>query len=222
MSDGPLPSSSGVSRIAIACVALSLLAIIGAVVYTSRKEAQLAQQALALRAINPEAVARAARVLKLVTAEITDTIRLDATDPSSFRPDVKASVELPVRISYGSDLSKLDASWVRVRQPEGVSPKLSGVMGQKPIVIVNIPRPKRIAIEPLLHAERADVTRSFLRFGEDAFLLELRTKASQAAMQLELGPKEQARIEEMTKAQFQLLMRAIVQDEADVHVEFMD
>jgi hypothetical protein len=41
-------------------------------------------------------------------------------------------------------------------------------------------------------------------------------------MQLELGPKEQARIEEMTKAQFQLLMRAIVQDEADVHVEFMD
>jgi hypothetical protein len=209
-------------HVALVAAALSLLAIIGAVVFAARKEAALAKQALALRAVNPEAVARAARVLKLVTAEIVDTVRLEEVDPSTFRPDIKASVELPVRLSYGSDLSKLEASWVRVELPKGIGPRLSGVMRERSVVIVKIPRPKRLAAEPLLSAQRAEVTRSFLRFGEDELLLKLREQASQAAMQLELGPKEQARIEEMTKAQFQLLMRAIVRDEADVQVEFVD
>lgn len=214
-------------RIILVCVVLSLVAIIGSLVFAARKEAQYAKQAQALRAINPEAVARAARVLKLVTAEIIDTIKLEATDESAFRPDVNASVELPVRLSYGSDLSKMQASWVRIEQPKSLGPKLvsaglSGLNLQRPIIIVKIPRPTRIAAEPLLSSERADVTRSFLRFGEDDFLLKLREQAPKAAMQLELGPREQARVEEMTKAQFQLLMRAIVQDEADVQVEFLD
>jgi hypothetical protein len=208
----------------LALVCASLLLGLGAMLYAARAEHRFAQQALALRTISPDAVARAARVLKLVTVEVTDVVRLQATDPSTFRPNVEASVSLPVRLAYGVDLSAMDASWVRVQlPPESVRGlRLSGVQTSKPIVVVRVPRPKRLAAEPLLLQEQADVTRSFLRFGEDAFLDKLRVSAAQAATQLELGPKEQARVDELTKAQVQLLIRAIVQDEADVVVEFVE
>ncbi len=211
------PSSRGVLRLGVALAVLSLVVVIGSVMYAARAERKFAQQALALRTISPDAVARAARVLKLVTIEVTDVVRLKEADRSSFRPDVEAAVELPVRLSFGLDLSAMDATWVRVQ-----TPGLSGVQTTRPIVVVRVPRPTRLAAEPITKDERATVTRSLLRFGEEAFLDKLRLQASQAANQLELGPKEQARVEEMTKAQLQTLLRAILRDEADIVVEYAD
>src|SRR4051794_34935673 len=56
-------------------------------------------------------ITQAVRALKLVTVEIDTKVKIERGD-SSWRGDVEATLEVPVRLSYGTDLSKMEVDSV--------------------------------------------------------------------------------------------------------------
>lgn len=183
----------------------------------TQQSAQLASAQAAAR-INAAApprpiaeVARAVAAMKLVTVEIDTKVRIERGD-ESWRGDVLAAIELPVRLSYGTDLSQMEVDQL------AFSP-LTGTY------IVRIPRPTRISTQTYSEKAPPQVTTGWLRLRSRAgeyYLSQARKDGSRAADELELLPADAARVESKTREQVEKLLKAIVGEKTGVVVRFKD
>jgi hypothetical protein len=200
-------------------VFLGLAVALGLGAYLHQLETGLVSQARAqamLDANNPPRpvadVTRAVRAMKLVTVEIDTKVKVERSN-TSWRGDVSASIEVPVRLSYGTDLSKMDVDSI----------KWTELLGRKGSYIVRIPRPTRIATEVFSEREAPLVQTGWLRLRSRAgeyILSQARKDASDEARELVLLPEDAAKVEQVTKEQVGKLMKAVVGEDAEVEVVF--
>ena len=144
-------------------------------------------------------VTSAIAVMKLVTVEIDTVVRVERGE-ESWRGNVLAKVQVPVRLSYGVDLSKLEVS------------KLAWSPATRSYILT-VPPPMRVATQ--IFSERAppDVQVGWLRLRSQAgeyFLSQARRDAPAAAADVELLPADAIRVEETTRTQLAALVRTIV------------
>lgn len=184
-----------------------------------------AQQALVVpaRVDNPAprpiaAVTSALRSMKLVTVELDTTVSVERGD-TSWRGDVSAKLTVPVRLSYGTDLSKMTAESI------GFSSLAPGQLGSLGYYVVRVPRPSRIATQTFSEQEQAEVHAGGMRLRTRAgeyYLGLARRDASPAARDLGLDPEDAIKVEETTREQVEQLVRTIVGKDAGVRVVFED
>jgi len=158
-------------------------------------------------------VTQAVRSLKLVTVEIDTKVKVERGD-SSWRGDVQASIESPVRLSYGTDLSRMQA--------DGVT--YSPLLGHGAYVI-KVPRPTRISTEVFNAKANELVNTGWLRLRSRAgeyYLSQARKDVPEEARELVLLPEDAAKVEQVTKEQVTSLIKTIVGDKPDVLVLFGD
>lgn len=196
----------------------ALLVLGGLAAWMHRQQSALVSEAAAAARVNalrpprPVAdVARAVAAMKLVTVEIDTTVRIVRGD-ESWRGDVLASIEVPVRLSYGTDLSAMDVTSL------AFSP-LSGAY------YVSVPRPTRIATQVYGEKSPPSVSTGWARLRSRAgeyYLSQARKDAAKTADGLTLRPEDAARVESTTKAQVEQLIRSIVGEETAVFVRFKD
>lgn len=154
-------------------------------------------------------VASAVRAMKLVSVEIDTRVKVERGD-ESWRGDVMASVVVPVRLYYGTDLSKLSGDAVA----------FSPLIGAGSYV-VRIPPPTRIATEVFSEREQVEVSTGWLRLRSRAgeyYLGLARRDASDQARDLALLPADEERVERETKERVGQLVRSIVGERAKVEV----
>jgi hypothetical protein len=154
-------------------------------------------------------VASALRAAKLVTVEIDASVRVERGD-TSWRGDVSAAVTVPVRLHYGTDLSRLAG------EGTAYSPALGAY-------VVRIPRPERIATEVFSERERAEVEAGGLRLRSRAgeyYLGLARRDAAPAARELVLRPEDAAHVERVTREQVEALVKRLAGPDARVRVIF--
>lgn len=179
-----------------------------------------AQQARALAEAAPMAapprpladVASALATMKLITVEIDTSVTVERSD-YAWRGDVSAKLTVPVRLSYGTDLSRLSVTSV------AFSPIDDG------LYIVRVPAPTRIATEVFSEREQADVQTGGLRLRSRAgeyYLGLARRDAPGAARELVLRPEDAAHVAKVTREQVESLVRSIAGSGARVLVEFDD
>jgi hypothetical protein len=156
-------------------------------------------------------ILQAVREMQLVTVEINT--RVTATvEHESWRGDVVASVEAPVRLLYGSNLAQL--------RPEAIaySPMTRSYA-------VRIPPPRRIATEVCGDDESIAVQVGWLRLRSRAGEYHLglaRRGLYERARELTLTPDDAAMVRESTRRQVEALVRRIVGRDAAVTVAFED
>lgn len=169
----------------------------------------------AVSAARPVAeVASAVAAMKLVTVEIDSRVWVRRGD-ESWRGDVAATVEMPVRLHYGTDLSGLDAGSV----------VFSRLLGSAGGYWVKVPRPRRIATEVFPEREVVNVDAGGLRLKSRAgeyYLGIARRDAAAAAREMVLGPDDARKVEELTREQVEKLVRGIVGRDAAVRVRFAE
>ncbi len=193
-----------------------VFAALAAWMYTQQSaqlaQAQAAARVNAARPPRPIAeIARAVAAMKLVTVEIDTKVKIERGD-ESWRGDVLATIEVPVRLSYGTDLSKLELSGL------AFSP-LTGSY------IVRVPTPTRIATQIYGEKSAPQVKTGWLRLRSRAgeyYLSQARKDSPRAAEELELLPEDAARVESTTREQVEKLVKAIVGANANVVVRFKD
>ncbi|HYE63270.1 MAG TPA: hypothetical protein VD997_14840 [Phycisphaerales bacterium] len=158
-------------------------------------------------------VAQAVRAMKLVTVEIDTTVKVERSE-SSWRGDVRASIEVPVRLHYGTDLSQMTvdrAAW-------------SALLGARGGYIVQIPRPTRIATEVFSEREAPLVSTGWLRLRSMAgeyYLSQARAGASDEARELVLLPQDAAKVEQVTKEQVTTLIKSLTGPDTHVQVTYL-
>lgn len=155
-------------------------------------------------------VARAIQQMKLVTVEVQSSVTAE-TGQKSWRGDVGATVEAPVRLLYGTDLSKMNV------QSLAASP-LGGLL-------VRIPRPERIATEVCGDAESVNVDVGWMRLRSRAgeyYLGLARRDLFQRARELTLSPKDARKVRETTLKQTEDLIRKVLPPSTPVAVVFED
>ena len=156
-------------------------------------------------------VVSAVAAMKLVTVEIDTVMKIERGD-ESWRGDVLASIQVPVRLSYGTDLSKMDVSSL------AYSP-LTGAY------VVRVPRPTRIATQQGTEETPPEVKTGWLRLRSQAgeyYLSMARKDSPKAAEELRLLPEDAERVESTTREQVEKLVKAIVGPRAGVVVTFQD
>ncbi|MBS0195410.1 MAG: DUF4230 domain-containing protein [Planctomycetes bacterium] len=156
-------------------------------------------------------VASAVAAMKLVTVEIDTTIKVERGD-ESWRGDVIAAIEAPVRLSFGTDLSKMSVS----------SLAFSPVTGE---YIIRVPRPTIIATQVFPERGVPKVDVGWLRLRSNAgeyYLSQARKDLPAVAQRLQLRPDDALRIESTTREQVEKLVRSIVGDSSHVAVSFLD
>lgn len=156
-------------------------------------------------------VAQAIRSMKLVTVEVATKVTSESSS-DSWRGAVNAKVEAPVRLLYGTDLSRLKASGVAFSALEGV-------------LLVRIPTPERIATEVCTDSEQVDVTVGWMRFRSRAgeyFLGLARHDLSERAREMTLAPQDAEFVRKTTREQVESLVKKIVGDKTRVIVQFDD
>lgn len=144
-------------------------------------------------------VTRAVRDLKLVTVTIDTTVKVTRRD-DNWRGGAEATVEAPVRLHYGTDLSKLDVRHIVVNPLTG-------------ICIIRVPPPERIATEVFTEKERNDVLIGWGRFRSRAGEYQLglaRTQLNEQARQMTLSPTDQLKVVESTREQVQVLVERVL------------
>ncbi|MDX2131901.1 MAG: DUF4230 domain-containing protein [Planctomycetota bacterium] len=185
--------------LALGCLALACVLVpLWGSVERARVSEAVAQAPVAPPSPAPADVARAMRAMKLVTVEIDTTVSVRRGD-TSWRGDVAASVEVPVRLAYGTDLSGLAGDAVGVSVFDGL--------------VVRIPPPQRVATEVFPERERTEVETGWLRMRSRAgeyYLGLARRDAAQAAREMTLRPEDQARVERVTVEQVTALVKSIV------------
>lgn len=157
-------------------------------------------------------VASAVRAMNLVTVEIDAKVKVERGD-DNWRGEAWASIEVPVRLHYGCDLSGLESSAVAYSPLAG-----SGY-------VVRIPRPRRIATEIFGAQESVQVRTGWLRLRSRAgeyYLGLARRDASDRARDLVLLPDDAARVERETRDRVAQLVRSIVGPRAAVEVVFAE
>lgn len=149
--------------------------------------------------------------LKLVTVELATHVNSESAE-ESWRGDVRARVDAPVKLHFGTDLSQLEADQVR-RSPLGDQ------------WVVTIPPPQRVATEVFGEREQTDVSVGWLRsrsMSGEKHLGLARRDLYEAARRLELSEKDMLRVRSETREQMGKLMRTIVGPWAGVTVRFTD
>jgi hypothetical protein len=187
------------------------LAGVGALFLRETEASILAESSVnAQRPTRPIAdVTQAVRAMKLVTVEIDTKVKVERGE-TSWRGDVAATVEVPVRISYGTDLSGLDASRVGFSE-----------LGQA--YVVRIPKPTRVATEVFSEKEALLVKVGWLRLRSRAgeyYLGLARRDSSSVAREVELLPHDAEKVERITLEQVRDLVSKIVGKDAAVIVRF--
>jgi hypothetical protein len=155
-------------------------------------------------------VASAVRELKLVTVEVNTRVESTAED-ANWRGDVNARVEAPVRLLYGSDLSKLETG--------GLS--FSPVTGA---YLVRVPAPERIATEVCTEQD-PEVQVGWMRLRSRAgeyYLGLARRDLYQRACELALSPEDAAMVRRATREQVEALVQKIVGPRAPVTITFVE
>lgn len=205
-----------------------LLLIAGAVFLASfvamRREERRALDTLRTLDLNRQAqrpvaeVASALRSLKLVAVEIDTSVTVEKSD-FSWRGDVSARVTVPVRISFGTDLTAISVTSISHSTLLGAGPQGGPSTGY----VVRVPRPTRIATEVFSEQEKAEVEAGGLRLRSRAgeyYLGLARRDTGPAAKELVLLPQDAARVEEVTKEQVEKLVRTITGEATPVRVIF--
>lgn len=152
-------------------------------------------------------VATAVRAMKLVSVEIDTAVTVERGD-ESWRGDVKAKIRVPVRLLYGTDLSKMRSDGVTF----GIGGKAKGVY------VIRIPAPERIATEMRGSEELSEVETGWLRLRSRAgeyYLSEARKNASDAAKGLALRPEDAARVDEVTREQVARMVKGLLGSKAE-------
>lgn len=186
----------------------------GLAYFMSKSEEAFLARAVGVDDPEPRPVAEvvlALRSMKLVTVEIDTSISLTRGD-ASWRGDVAASLQVPVRLHYGVDLSGMDAASV------GIGP------GTR-VWVVRVPRPERVATEVFSERERPSVEVGWMRLRSRAgefYLGQARKDAAEAARNLTLRPEDAARVEAMTRDQVEAMLRSLLGESAGVRVVFED
>lgn len=165
-----------------------------------------------LAPLPPITVDRLVHASKLVTVELDAAVTAQATD-DSWRGHVDAKVTIPVRYSYGVDLSALepgDIAYTRLLNSYRV----------------RVPAPKRLSIEIRPDAElAASVELGWARFRSRAgehYLAVARRGLYAAASQHQLDPQQQEFVERATREQLEALVRAIAGPDVGVSVSFSE
>ncbi|MBN8645296.1 MAG: hypothetical protein J0L61_08685 [Planctomycetes bacterium] len=154
-------------------------------------------------------VHRAVTMASLITVALDTSVTAQSAD-SSWRGDVSASVSAPVRVYFGTDLSNLEESAVRV-DPFG------GAM------VVMVPRPRRLATEVLGESERSEVNVGWARLRSVAgeYRLGLARKGLyQAAREMTLTPADAELVQRATRDRVEALVKAVAGERTAVEVRF--
>lgn len=156
-------------------------------------------------------VATAVKAMKLVTVEIETEVTAAMQD-ESWRGDISAKVTAPARLSYGTDLSRIDV------QAVGFSPVTRSY-------VLRIPRPIRIATEVWSDRERLEVSTGWLRLRSRAgeFYLGLaRKNLAERARAMELREEDAEKVARVTLEQVESLAKKFIGDDAKVIVEYAE
>ena len=156
-------------------------------------------------------VARAIAAMKLVTVEVDSKVTAE-TGHESWRGQVAAKVEAPVKLLYGADLSKIHVGAITL------SPVSGGLL-------IRIPRPERIATEVCGDAENIDVTLGWLRLRSRAgeyYVGLARHDLYQRARELTLSQDDAAFVRRTTREQTEALVKKVVGVRTPVTVVYED
>lgn len=154
-------------------------------------------------------VTSAIATMKLITVEIDTTVKVERGE-ESWRGNVLASIQVPVRLSYGIDLSGMEVS------------KLAWSPAARAYVIT-VPSPVRIATQIFSEKAPPQVQVGWLRLRSQAgeyFLGQARKDAPVVASSVELLPADAMKVEELTQQQLAAMVRTIVGTEVGVVVRF--
>lgn len=216
MPDNARPIFSASTRITLAIAAFALLLAFASVIYTARREgirdAAVARLMTERNVINPADVAARLRVMKLITVQITTSVRVEKKVESMLLGDATVAVQTPVVVSYGTDLSSLAEDGVRIDK-----------QGERAIIRVRVPQPARMAVEVFADAQQTTINKSWRRFvwwSADDEVNAAKAQIPLEARALELLPTDRAKVEEDTRQQLSRLIEAITGFDADVIVEF--
>jgi hypothetical protein len=152
------------------------------------------------------------RELKLITASARSTVETTVTD-ARWRGTASATVEAPVKYSYGVDLSSLPDESVKFNP---ISRSYS----------VTVPPPQRIAVEvdtgrPVQEVIRVSGTRFKKLAGRDQLVLALKALTDEAQRQ-SLPADQIAQIRETTRGQIGNLVLKVLGNEHPIRVRFND
>lgn len=169
----------------------------------------------AARPVQVAEVDRALEAMSLVTVILETKVTASAGD-ESWRGDVHASVTVPVRLLFGTDLSRAHVD----------------VQNLSPITRtyrVTCPTPERLATELFTGREAAEVQLGWLRFRTRAgeyYLGQARTRLTEAASSMRLNDDDARRVREQTRERVLALVRLVLGDDearrASVEVVFSD
>lgn len=151
------------------------------------------------------------RKLKLVTVELASHVNAESTD-ESWRGDVHARVDAPVKLHFGTDLSRLKAESLR-----------SSTLGNS--WVVTVPAPERVATEVFGEREQTDVRVGWMRsrsMAGEKHLGLARKDLYEAARHLRLSEEDSQRVRAQTREQVGTLVRSIVGEWSSVTVRFED
>lgn len=213
----PQPAKAGAGFLIAALLGGGLLfaGLAGYMHYQQRKITADTRAAARLNSALPQRpvaqVASAIAAMKLVTVEIDTKVRIERGE-KSWRGDVRAMVEYPVRLSYGVDLSSLTSLHVG----------FSTLRSKSGAYIVSIPPPQRIATQIMSERVPPELAVGWLRLRSMAgeyYISQARKDAPRAAADLELLPDDARRIEELSIAQVAKMVKSIVGEDTEVIVK---
>lgn len=156
-------------------------------------------------------VAQTVAKMELVTAEVQTCVST-RVEHDNWRGLAAATVEAPVRLLYGVDVSKVKSESI------GYSPATKSYL-------IRIPPPQRIATEVRGGEEEIEVHVGWARLRSRAgeYYLGLARKGLyDAARELTLGPDDSRNVRETTVAQVQSAVKKLVGEEATVKVVIDD
>jgi hypothetical protein len=151
------------------------------------------------------------RKLKLVTVELATHVNAESVD-ESWRGDVHAKVDAPVKLHFGTDLSGLKAESLR-----------ASALGNS--WVVTVPAPERVATEVFGERETTDVSVGWMRsrsMSGEKHLGLARRDLYESARRLRLSEEDTQRVRAETREQVATLMRSIVGQWSSVTVRFED
>jgi hypothetical protein len=191
---------------------VSLAAYLRGLEARARSGASVSEQLTSAGQPRPLAeVARAVQELKLVTVEVDSRV-IARTTSESWRGDTGAKVEAPVKLLYGTDLTKMSVHSMSLSPADGG-------------LLVRIPRPERISTEVCGDAESVEVTVGWLRFRSRAgeyYLGLARRDLYRRARELTLSPADARFVRETTRKQTEALVKKVVGDGRPVAVVYED
>lgn len=150
--------------------------------------------------------------LKVLTVEVRTTANLTVRD-ESWRGDVEATVEAPVRMFFGTDLARALIAWGE----EGPATRTLRIIA---------PVPERLATEVIGEAEETEVQVGWLRFRSRAgeyYLGQARRGIYDAARQMTLSEKDAAQVRQTTRQRIaELAGKFLANPQVSVTVAFAD